>query len=73
MKLLYAEDEKALSMAVAEILKMEGFDVDAVYSGDEAYNSICNGTYDGIILDIMMRLWMQSWPQSKNLGLKCLL
>jgi len=54
MKLLYAEDEKALSMAVAEILKMEGFDVDAVYSGDEAYNSICNGTYDGIILDIMM-------------------
>ena len=46
MKLLYAEDEKALSMAVAEILKMEGFDVDAVYSGDEAYNSICNGTYD---------------------------
>jgi DNA-binding response OmpR family regulator len=50
MKLLYAEDEKALSMAVAEILKMEGFDVDAVYSGDEAYNSICNGTYDGIIL-----------------------
>ena len=54
MKLLYAEDEKALSMAVAEILKMEGFDVDAVYSGDEAYSSICNGTYDGIILDIMM-------------------
>ena len=54
MKLLYAEDEKALSMAVAEILKMEGFDVDAVYSGDEAYSSISNGTYDGIILDIMM-------------------
>ena len=27
MKILYAEDEKQLSIAVVEILKMEGFDV----------------------------------------------
>ena len=32
-KILYAEDELGLSMAVSEILKMEGFEVTAVMDG----------------------------------------
>ncbi len=54
MKILYAEDEKALSIAVVEILKMEGYEVDPVYDGEEATNHLNNGHYDAAILDIMM-------------------
>ena len=54
MKILYAEDEKQLSMAVNEILKMEGYEVDPVYDGEEALDHIKNDTYDLVILDIMM-------------------
>ena len=54
MKLLYAEDEKQLSMAVAEILKMEGYEVDCVYDGVDAIDHIRGNIYDAAILDIMM-------------------
>ncbi|MCR5743929.1 MAG: response regulator transcription factor [Lachnospiraceae bacterium] len=54
MKLLYAEDELALSMAVAEILKMEGFQVDAVYDGRSALEHLRSNSYDGVVMDIMM-------------------
>ena len=33
MKILYAEDERGLSMAVSEVLKMEGFVGSAVMVG----------------------------------------
>ncbi|MCD7836690.1 MAG: response regulator transcription factor [Lachnospiraceae bacterium] len=54
MKLLYAEDERQLSMAVTEILKAQGYDVDAVYDGEEAWAQLQNNYYDAVILDIMM-------------------
>ncbi len=54
MNILYAEDERQLSDAVAEILKMEGYDVDAVYNGADAWEHSQVGAYDVIILDIMM-------------------
>ena len=54
MKILYAEDEPALSRAVAEILKMEGYDVDCVYDGAEALEHLKHDYYDGAVLDIMM-------------------
>ncbi len=54
MKLLYAEDERALSEAVVDILTYHNYQVDAVYDGMDAYNYACTETYDGIILDIMM-------------------
>ncbi|MBQ5688270.1 MAG: hypothetical protein IIV23_11270 [Ruminococcus sp.] len=40
MKVLYAEDERQLSVAVAEILKMEGFEVTAVYDGGQALDAL---------------------------------
>ena len=54
MKLLYAEDEPALSEAVVDYLTYHNYIVDAVYDGAEAYDYAMSGEYDGIILDIMM-------------------
>lgn len=54
MKLLLAEDEKALSEAVVDILTYHKYIVDAVYNGEDAYDYAMYGDYDGIILDIMM-------------------
>lgn len=54
MKILYAEDERAMSDAVAEILRHKNYIVDAVYDGQEAMDYIMSETYDGIILDVMM-------------------
>ena len=54
MKLLYAEDEMALSEAVVDYLTYHKYIVDAVYDGADAYDYAITGEYDGIILDIMM-------------------
>lgn len=54
MKLLYAEDEYAMSEAVADILTYHKYNVDAVYDGEDALDYARTGDYDGIILDIMM-------------------
>lgn len=54
MKLLYAEDERALSEAVVDILTYHKYLVDAVYNGEDALDFALSRDYDGIILDIMM-------------------
>ena len=54
MKLLYAEDERAMSEAVTDILSYHKYSVDAVYDGQDALDYARNETYDGIILDVMM-------------------
>jgi len=54
MKILLAEDTKDLSYAVSVLLTREGYEVDAVYDGQEALNNILTNGYDAVILDIMM-------------------
>ena len=54
MKLLYAEDEEAMSEAVTDILTFNKYIVDPVYDGADALDCARSGHYDGIILDIMM-------------------
>ena len=54
LRILYAEDEPQLSMAVAEILKMEGYEVDCAYDGAQAWDKLKKGYYDAAVLDIMM-------------------
>lgn len=54
MRLLLAEDEKALSKALTVILKHNHYSVDAVYNGQDALDYLETGIYDGVILDIMM-------------------
>ena len=54
MKLLYAEDEPAMSEAVTDILEYHHYTVDAVYDGRDALDYARAEHYDGIILDVMM-------------------
>ena len=54
MKLLYAEDEAAMSEAVADILRYHKYSVDCVCDGADALDYARSGHYDGIILDVMM-------------------
>ena len=54
MRLLLAEDEKALSKALTTILERSKYSVDAVYDGQSALDYLKMDNYDGVILDIMM-------------------
>ena len=54
MKLLLAEDEKAMSDAVKAVLTHFGYEVDAVYDGAAALEKAESGLYDCMIFDIMM-------------------
>jgi DNA-binding response OmpR family regulator len=54
MRILLAEDERALSYALVTILKHNNYSVDAVYNGQDAIDYLTTGLYDGAILDIMM-------------------
>lgn len=54
MRLLLAEDEKALSKALTTILERNHYSVDPVYDGQAALEYLEGDNYDGVILDIMM-------------------
>lgn len=54
MRLLLAEDEKALSKALVKIFEKNNYAVDAVYNGCDALAYIESGDYDAAVLDIMM-------------------
>lgn len=54
MKLLLAEDEKSLSKALCTILSRNGYEVDAALDGQDALERILSGSYDAVVLDIMM-------------------
>ncbi|MBR0464119.1 MAG: response regulator transcription factor [Clostridia bacterium] len=54
MRLLLAEDERSLSRAVKAILEKNNYAVDAVFDGQEAVDYLAVGSYDGVILDVMM-------------------
>lgn len=54
MRLLLAEDEKALSKALVKIFEKNNYSVDAVFNGEDALMYIESGNYDAAVLDIMM-------------------
>ena len=54
MNILLAEDEKAMSMAVAAVLAHSGYQVDPVYDGQAAVDKAQEKPYDCMIFDIMM-------------------
>ena len=54
MKILLVEDEGHLALAVSEILKKNGYEVDAVYDGLSGYEYAKSNVYDLVILDIML-------------------
>jgi len=54
MRILLAEDEKALSKAIIKIFEKNNYSADAVYNGEDAISYIESGNYDVAVLDIMM-------------------
>ena len=52
MRILLAEDE--LSKAYAQVLIMQGYEVEQVYDGKAALEAANGGTYDLMIFDVMM-------------------
>ena len=54
MRILVADDERDLVAALEELLKHERYTVDAVHTGQGAYDYASTGNYDCIILDIML-------------------
>ena len=54
MRILLAEDEEALSKAYAQVLIMQGYEVEPVYDGEAALEAANSGTYDLMICDVMM-------------------
>ena len=54
MRILLAEDEKALSRAIIKIFEKNNYSADAVYDGEEALAYLELGCYDVAVLDIMM-------------------
>lgn len=54
MRLLLAEDERSLSRALVAIFKKNNYETDAVYDGTEALAYLANGSYDAVILDLML-------------------
>ncbi|MGW7350161.1 response regulator transcription factor [Streptomyces sp. NPDC054784] len=54
MRLLIVEDERRLALSLAKGLTAEGFAVDVVHDGLEGLHLAGEGTYDLVILDIML-------------------
>ncbi|WP_030688376.1 response regulator transcription factor [Streptomyces sp. NRRL B-1347] len=54
MRLLIVEDEKRLALSLAKGLTAEGYAVDVVHDGVDGLHRATEGTYDLVILDIML-------------------
>ena len=54
MRVLLAEDEKALSKILVTIFEKNNYSIDPVYNGEDALEYLLSGNYDAAVLDIMM-------------------
>ncbi len=54
MLILVAEDDERLAAALEKILRDNSYDVDTVYDGQAAVDYATVGSYDVIIMDVMM-------------------
>ena len=52
MRLLVVEDEKALCESIAKGLRLDGYEIDTAFDGEEAMEIISTDSYDLIILDL---------------------
>ena len=54
MRILIAEDEVEIARALKILLEKNKCSVDIVHNGKDAWDFICQGNFDVIVLDIMM-------------------
>jgi len=53
-RILVVDDDEMVLMALEELLKPEGYDIEAVSSGVEALKRLDEESYDLLILDVIM-------------------
>lgn len=54
MRLLAADDDRDIAKALTALFEHNGYSVDVVYDGKDAYDYAAASDYDGLVLDIMM-------------------
>ena len=54
MRILLAEDERALARAIVKIFEKNNYSADAVHNGEDALMYLQGGNYDVVVLDVMM-------------------
>ncbi len=54
MRILIAEDEKALNRILVKQFEKTGYSVDSCFDGESVFDYIRNASYDAIVLDVMM-------------------
>ena len=54
MKILMVEDDRLLAESLRTLLELKGFEVEAVYNGEDGAEYAQTGIYDLLILDVMM-------------------
>ncbi len=54
MRILIAEDEKALNRILVKQFTKAGYSVDNCFDGESVFDYICNASYDAIVMDVMM-------------------
>ena len=54
MRILIAEDEVATAKALKLLLEKAKYSVDIVHTGTDAWDYVCAGSYEVVVLDIMM-------------------
>jgi len=53
-RILVVDDDEMVLMALGELLKPEGYEVETVSSGSEALRRLDENTYDLLMLDVIM-------------------
>ena len=54
MRILVVEDNEKLGESLKDILEHLRYEADVSLNGEEGYEMVMSGLYDGIILDIML-------------------
>src|SRR2546427_7647683 len=53
-RILLVEDEKGIAVVVCDLLRGEGYDVEAVFEGNAGLKRALEGTFHLLILDVML-------------------
>lgn len=69
MRILVVEDEKTLCETIAKGLRLDGYEVDTCFDGEDAWDMILSESYDLVILDLNLP-GMDGMKVLKNIRMK---
>lgn len=72
IRILIVEDDENISKMLAATLSIGDYEYDRCADGEEAVQTILNGTYDLILLDVMLPAWtaLPFWSTSAGKAAK---